>query len=71
MSAIGAWFFFISVAFSIFFELEGWEKIFKCIVEPSQPFGKNVKFKYYRILRGLKEFFYLFIPSYSPLSRPP
>jgi hypothetical protein len=54
MPAIRAWFFFISVAFSILFEIESWGKIVQCIIKLSQAFGKDVKFKYYRIIRGLK-----------------
>lgn len=71
ISAIRAWFFFISVAFSILFEIECWGKILEWVVKLSQPFGKRVKFRYYRIIRGLKEFFYLSLPPYFPLPRSP
>jgi hypothetical protein len=71
MPAIRAWFFFISVAFSILFEIESWGKILEWTIKLSQPFGKDVQFNYYRILRGFKEFFYLFLLSSLPLSRPP
>ncbi len=86
ISAIRAWFFgiwgsdkeggklgnhFISVAFSILFEIESWGKILQWMVKLSQPFGKNVKFKYYRIIRGLKELFYFLLLSHLPLPRSP
>lgn len=71
MPAIRAWFFFISVGFSILFEIESWGKILEWVVKLSQPFGKEVKFRYYRIIRGLKEFFYLSPTSLIPLTRPP
>ncbi len=71
MPAIRAWFFFISLAFSILFEIECWGKILEWMIKLSQPFGKDVKFKYYRIIRGLKEFLYLFPLSPLPLPRPP
>ncbi len=45
MPAIRAWFFFISVAFGVLFELEYWGKILQWMVKLSQPFGKKVKFK--------------------------
>lgn len=71
MPAIRAWFFFISVAFSILFEIESWGKILEWTIKLSQPFGKSVKFKYYRIIRGSKEFFYLLLLSHLPLPRSP
>jgi hypothetical protein len=71
MPAIRAWFFFISVAFSILFEIESWGKILEWVVKLSQPFGKKVRFRYYRIIQGLKEFLYLSLPPYLPLSRSP
>ena len=69
--AIRAWFFFISVAFSILFEIECWGKILEWTIKLSQSFGKDVSFRYYRIIRGLKEFFYLLLPSFFPLPRSP
>lgn len=69
--AIRAWFFFISVAFSILFEVESWGKILEWTIKLSQPFGKDVDFRYYRIFRGLKEFLYLFLTSLLPLPRSP
>ncbi|HEX3037185.1 MAG TPA: transposase, partial [Thermodesulfobacteriota bacterium] len=54
MSAIRAWFFFISVAFSILFEIESWGKILECMLKLSQSFATDVSFRYYRIIRGLK-----------------
>jgi len=69
--AIRAWFFFVSVAFSILFEIESWGKILQCMLKLSQPFGKDISFRYYRIIRGLKEFFYLSLTSVLPLPRSP
>lgn len=69
--AIRAWFFFISVAFSILFEIESWGKILEWTIKLSQPFAKDVQFNYYRIFRGLKEFFYLLLPSPLHLPRSP
>jgi hypothetical protein len=86
ISAIRAWFFgiwgsdkeggklgnhFISVAFSILFEIESWGKILQWMVKLSQPFAKDVQFNYYRIFRGLKEFLYLFLTSLLPPPRSP
>lgn len=71
MPAIRAWFFFISVAFSILFEIEGWGKILQCMLKLSQSFDKDVSFRYYRIIRGLKEFFSLSLTSLLPLPRSP
>jgi len=71
MPTIRAWFFFISVAFSILFEIESWGKILEWTIKLSQPFAKDVQFNYYRILRGLKEFFYLLLPSPLHLPRSP
>lgn len=71
MPAIRAWFFFISVAFSILFEIESWGKILQCMLKLSQSLGKDVSFRYYRIIRGLKEFFYLSPTSLLPLPRSP
>jgi hypothetical protein len=71
MPAIRTWFFFISLAFSILFEIECWGKILEWMVKLSQPFGKKVKFKYYRIIRGLKEFLYLYLLPHLLLPRPP
>jgi DDE family transposase len=39
--AIRAWFFSISVAFSVLFEIECWGKILDCIIKLSQSFGKD------------------------------
>jgi hypothetical protein len=71
MPAIRAWFFFISVAYSILFEIESWGKILGCMLKLSQSFGKDVDFRYYRIFRGLKEFLYLSLNSLLPLPRSP
>ena len=71
MPAIGAWFFFISLAFSVLFEIESWGKILEWDgVKLSHPFGKDVSFRYYRIIRGLKEFLYLSPLPHLPLSHP-
>jgi len=71
MPAIRAWFFFISLAFSILFEIESWGKILEWVLWLSQSFSKDVDFRYYRIFRGLKEFLYLFLTSLLPLPRSP
>ncbi len=68
--AIRAWFFFISVAFSILFKIECWEKILGWIIKLSQSFDKSVKFNYYRIIRGIKRFF-LPLRTFLFLSRSP
>ena len=69
--AIRAWFFFISVAFSILFEIESCGKILQWTITLSQSFGKDVSFRYYRIIRGLKEVFCPSITSVLPLPRSP
>ena len=54
MDAIRAWFFFIMVAFSLLFALRGGREILRWILKFAQAFEKDVKFLYYRILRGLR-----------------
>ena len=71
MVAIRAWFFLISLAYSILFEIESWGKILEWTTKLSQPFAKDVQFNYYRIFRGLKEFLYLFLTSLLPPPRSP
>ncbi len=71
MVAIRAWFFLISLAYSILFEIESWGKILEWTTKLSQPFAKDVQFNYNRIFRGLKEFLYLFLTSLLPPPRSP
>jgi len=54
IDAIKAWFFVIMVAWSLLFALEGGREILRWIMKFAQAFPKKVRFRYYRILRGLK-----------------
>lgn len=54
MDAIRAWFFVIMVAWSMLFALEGGREILRWILKFAEAFPKEVRFVYYRILRGLK-----------------
>lgn len=53
MDAIRHWFFWISVAFSLLFEVLRVREILQLVIQLAQPFKKKVRFPYYRILRGL------------------
>ena len=55
IGAIKAWFFVIMVAWSLLFALEGGREILRWIIKFAQAFPKKVRFRYYRILRGLKK----------------
>ena len=55
MDAIRAWFFVIMVAWSMLFALEKGREILRWIMKFAQAFPKEVRFLYYRILRGFKE----------------
>lgn len=54
MEAIRVWFFLILLAFALLFTLEGGREILRWILRLLQLFPKQVRFRYYRILRGLK-----------------
>ena len=54
MDAIRAWFFVIMVAWSLLFALQGGREILRWIMNFAQAFPKEVRFVYYRILRGFK-----------------
>lgn len=53
IEAIRRWFFWISVAFSLLFEVLRVREILQLVLKLAQPFPKKVRFPYYRILRGL------------------
>lgn len=54
MDAIRAWFFVIMVAWSLLFALQKGREILRWIMKFAQAFPKEVRFVYYRILRGFK-----------------
>ena len=54
MDAIRAWFFLIMVGFSLLFALSGGREILRWIMRFAEAFPKEVKFLYYRILRGFR-----------------
>ena len=55
VDAIRAWFFVIMAAWSMLVALEKGREILRWIMKLAQAFPKEVRFLYYRILRGFKE----------------
>lgn len=68
IQALRNWFFWISVAFTMLFDLQTRREILQKILYYSRPFPKFVSFLYYRILRGLN-YFLRDAFAYSALAR--
>ncbi|MBI1884068.1 MAG: hypothetical protein HYS08_07680 [Chlamydiae bacterium] len=63
--AIRHWFFWITVAFSLLFEVLKVREILRPVLKLAQPFRKKVRFPYYRILRGLSTLLRNFPPLFK------
>ena len=65
IKGIRFWVFLIQLVFSLLFEIESSRKILRWVLKLAEPFRKDVRFAYYRILSGLSELLQIYFGTIS------